>query len=145
MATAKERMRETRKKRAKSVASSTQAMGKKVLTDLLRDSVSLMRDAGLPMPTEEDIAMENAPDRATTIARIISAASKAVELARKRGELITSEEHEQQMIKFAAMLKRCISQMDAFLPSDIEPEVRSICSETMKKATRSALDELSKL
>lgn len=137
----KEHGQRVRNKREKQ----TQAMGGKVLTDSLRESVQMMKDAGLPMPTEEDIALESAPDRASTVARIIGAATKAVELARRRGELITAEEHEQQMVRFASMLRQCISQMDAFLPNDIDPDIRTICSETMKKATRSALNELSKV
>ena len=139
------RMAQSRARKSKAEAQTTQAMGGKVLTDSLRESVQMMKDAGLPMPSESDIAMESVPDRATTVARIIGAAGKAVELARKRGELITAEEHRERLSKMAGTLKRAIGQFAANLPGDLDPGSRKRCEEAMRKACVSAISDIERL
>jgi len=143
--TVAERVAKHRAKKSSDAARATQAMGRKVLTDSLRDSVSMMKEAGLPMPSEQDIALESAPDRASTVARIIVAAGKAVDLARRRGELITAEEHRERLAKMAGCLKRSIGQFEANLPSDLSPDNRKRCVAAMNKACIAALADIERL
>lgn len=109
------------------------------LTAALRDSLELLAAAGLPAPTTEDLQAAELPDRVLGISRLLSAAAKAVDLARARGELVRATVHRQRLAEFAGMLKRCIGQMPAHLPADLTPENRAICTLAMARACEVAL------
>jgi hypothetical protein len=142
--TVTQRKQDQRKRDAEKIVSQTAAIPAEVLKSGLLSSVDMLRESGLAVPTTSDLADSSASDKANAINRIISAATKALDLARKRAELITADEHKAGLMAMAATLKRCIAQMPAYLPSDLEPHERKRCAEAMAKACVSALNDLEK-
>ena len=137
--TAAERKRNQRSREGSEASRVIREMGDAALHDALSASIEMLRRSGLPAPSPAELAEEPAADRALGIGRIIGAASKAVELARKRGELITATEHNLRLMEMAGAVKHAIGQFSAYLPGDLSPQDRERCSAAMKKASESAM------
>jgi hypothetical protein len=145
MATNLERVTAHNKRKRDRESATARQMGGEVLSDSLRESIEMLTRAGLPAPSVQELQDEPAADRALGISRIIGAAGKAVELGRRRGELITATEHRERLMAMAQALKRAAAQFPAHLPGDLPPDLRAICAQAMASGSVAALSDIERL
>jgi hypothetical protein len=126
-------------KKSAAHARAAAGMSREQVGEALSEAMKLMASAGLPSPTHEELRTCDPSERARTVSRLIGAAGKAVDLARKRGELMPVEDARRKMAAMAAAVRRALDLAPALLPSSLSPHEREVCAAAMATATASAM------
>jgi hypothetical protein len=142
MATPAERMAKMRGRRRAASDAGIASSSSSELGQSLADSIDILRRSGLPCPTQEELATETPGDRAGAIGKILGAAAKALDLARRRGELVSGQEAQAAMMALAASVRQALERMPAYLPADLTPDVREAATSAMRQAQAQAFAAL---
>jgi hypothetical protein len=142
MATSTERGTRHRRRAEAAEAATIAGMGQAGLQAAVREAVDLLAGAGLPAPSLAELAAEPPADRALATGRIISAATHAISLARKRRELIPAAEATAIAVGLATRVRAALDRAPAYLSADLPPAVREAASSAMALAIQSAMAEL---
>ena len=136
--TSTERGRKHRERKAAAATASLRSMGSEQVGTALADAIAILKRSGLPCPSHAELEQEPPGDRARAIGSILVAAAKAMDLARKRGELVSGAEAQSAMVALGASVRQSLERMPAYLPASLSPDARDACIAAMRQAQAQA-------